>query len=164
MRPLDYGATKVSVSVLHQLTQRVDIVTYWGCTASTLKTDILTYKGHLTTWYSRDTITTAKINFYYRLIDREAFRVQRVFLCAMSSRRRSIPGSRSEGDNDSVFDYSESRFAGKRCFGRIHLVNYLLSVLVRVLNDGSSVFLLLSMPSFTVYKPMTVVNKLPSHQ
>ena len=62
VRPLDYGATKVSVSVLHQLTQRVDIVTYWGCTASTLKTDILTYKGYLTTWNSRETMTTAKIS------------------------------------------------------------------------------------------------------
>lgn len=62
VRPLDYGATKVSVSVLHQLTPRVDIVTYWGCTASTLKTEILTYKGHLTTWHSREKITTAKIS------------------------------------------------------------------------------------------------------
>ena len=62
VRPLDYGATKVTVSVLHQLTQRIDTVTYWGCTASTLKTDILTYKGHLTTSYSRETITTAKIS------------------------------------------------------------------------------------------------------
>ena len=62
VRPLDYGATKVSVSVLHRLTQRVDTVTYWGCTASTLKTEILTYKGHLTTWHSRETITTAKIS------------------------------------------------------------------------------------------------------
>ena len=44
VRPLDYGATKVSVSVLHQLTQKVDIVTYWGCT------------------HSRETITTAKIS------------------------------------------------------------------------------------------------------
>lgn len=62
VRPLDYGATKVSVSVLHQLTNKVDIMTYWGCTASTLKTDILTYKGHLTTSYRRETITTAKIS------------------------------------------------------------------------------------------------------
>lgn len=62
VRPLDYGATKISVSVLHQLTRRVDIVTYWGCTASTLKTDILTSKGHLVTWHSRETITTAKIS------------------------------------------------------------------------------------------------------
>ena len=62
VRPLDYGATKVSVSVLHQLTPRVDIVTYWGCTASTLNTGTSTYKGHLTTWHSRETITTAKIS------------------------------------------------------------------------------------------------------
>ena len=62
VRPLDYGATKRSVSVLHQLTQRVDTVTYWGCTANTLKTDTLTYNGRLTTWNSRTTITTAKIS------------------------------------------------------------------------------------------------------
>ena len=62
VRPLDYGATKVSVSVLHQMNQRVDIVTYWGCTASTLQTDTVTYKGRLTTWHSRETITTAKIS------------------------------------------------------------------------------------------------------
>ena len=61
VRPLDYGATTATVSVLHQFTQRVDTVTYWGCTASTLKTEILTYKGHLTTRYNRETITTAKI-------------------------------------------------------------------------------------------------------
>ena len=61
VRPLDYGATKVSVSVLHELTQRMDILTYWGCTASTLKTDVLSYQGHLTTWLSRDTIAIAKI-------------------------------------------------------------------------------------------------------
>ena len=61
VRPLDYGATKVSVSVLHELTQRVDILTYWGCTASTLKTDVLSSQGHLTTLLSRDTIAIAKV-------------------------------------------------------------------------------------------------------
>ena len=61
VRPLDYGATTATVSVLHQLTQRVDTVKYWGCIASRLTTDFLTSKGHLTTWYNRETITTAKI-------------------------------------------------------------------------------------------------------
>ena len=61
VRPLDYGATKVSVSVLHELTQRMDILTYWGCTASTLKTEVLTSQGQLTTWLSRDTIAIAKV-------------------------------------------------------------------------------------------------------
>ena len=61
VRPLDYGATKASVSVLHEMTQRVDIVTYWGCTAKTLKTETLSDNGHLTTFSFRETTTTAKL-------------------------------------------------------------------------------------------------------
>ena len=61
VRPLDYGATTATVSVLHELTQTVDLVTYWGCTASTLKTETLSEHGHLTTFSYRETTTTAKI-------------------------------------------------------------------------------------------------------
>ena len=61
VRPLDFGATKSTVSVLHELTQRVDVVTYWGCTAKTMKTGTLSDNGHLTTFADRETTLTAKI-------------------------------------------------------------------------------------------------------
>ncbi len=61
IRPLDYGATKVLATVLREMTETVDTVTYWGCTRTRFKTDFLACHGHLQTGYSRDIVTTAKV-------------------------------------------------------------------------------------------------------
>ena len=61
IRPIDYGATKALATVFRELTETVETVTYWGCKGKTLKTDVLSYQGHLTTWFSRDMTMTAKV-------------------------------------------------------------------------------------------------------